>query len=193
MVEDVKSYCDANHLDFFSILGHSMGGKTAMLFACNYPKMVKNLLIADIAPKHYPQHHQSILQGLNAVHFDIAKSRNDVESVLEQYIPEMGTRQFLMKNLYWVNPNQLGFRFNLKALTQNIEKIGEALSTEKLFNGNTLFLRGELSLYILNDDVQNIYHHFPKSTLKTIPKAGHWLHAENPSAFLQETIPFLKS
>ncbi len=191
MANDLKEYFDFHQLNQAAVLGHSMGGKTAMLFATLYPELVKKLIIADIAPKYYPQHHQNILKGLNAIDFKNISNRNEVESILAQYIAEAGTRQFLMKNLYWVTPEQLGFRFNLKVLTDKIEEIGKALPYENQFNGTTLFLRGELSLYIIDEDWHTVKHHFPNATLKTIPSAGHWLHAENPAVFYQECVSFL--
>lgn len=191
MANDLKEYFDFHQIKQAAVLGHSMGGKTAMLFATLYPELVNRLLIADIAPKYYPQHHQNILKGLNAIHFENITSRNEVEAILAQYIAEAGTRQFLMKNLYWVTPEQLGFRFNLKVLTEKIEEIGKALPHENQYHGPALFLRGELSLYIIDEDWHTVKHHFPKATLTTIPSAGHWLHAENPTVFYQECNSFL--
>ena len=192
MATDVKIYCEANNIKKTSILGHSMGGKTAMLFACNYPEQLDKLLIADIGPKHYPQHHQNILAGLSAVDFSKNPSRNEIEAILSTFIAEVGTRQFLMKNLYWETPTQLNFRFNLNALIANIEEIGKALPTEKKYTGDTLFLKGALSHYILEEDIDGILQQFPKASVTTISKAGHWLHAENPAEFYTKSIAFLK-
>jgi pimeloyl-ACP methyl ester carboxylesterase len=112
MVQDVFEYCQAHNLENINIIGHSMGGKVAMLLATMHPELVDKLIVADIGPKFYPQHHQDILAGLNAVDFSIKPSRNEVEEIMAKYIPDFGTRQFLMKNLYWQEPGQLAFRFN---------------------------------------------------------------------------------
>src|SRR3970040_324257 len=101
MCQDIYDYRQANNLNNIDIIGHSMGGKTAMLFAATYPEMVDKLIVADIGPKFYPQHHQSILAGLNAVDFSKKPSRSIVEDILSEYITDFGTRQFLMKTLYW--------------------------------------------------------------------------------------------
>ena len=192
MAKDVLDYCLNYNLTTIAILGHSMGGKIAMLFATMYPNLVEKLLIADIGPKYYPSQHQEILAGLNAVDFSSKPSREQVEEILYPFIPDFGTRQFLMKNLYWEAPGQLAFRFNLPVFTTQIETIGEALPTENYFNKPTLFIRGGNSLYILDADLPEIKRHFTNFELVTIPSVGHWLHAENPKAFFEATITFLK-
>jgi pimeloyl-ACP methyl ester carboxylesterase len=192
MSEDVLEYCQANNLEKVSIIGHSMGGKVAMLFATNYPNKVDKLIVADIGPKYYAPHHQDILAGLNAVDFSTKPSRTEVEETLYPFIPDFGTRQFLMKNLYWKEPGQLDFRFNLKVFNEKIEVIGTALPENALFENPTLFIRGGNSKYILDTDLPEIKKHFPNIELATIPNVGHWLHAENPKQFFEETARFLK-
>ena len=189
---DVLKYCQYHNLSSVSIIGHSMGGKVAMLFAANYPELVEKLIVADIGPKYYPPHHQDILAALNAVDFSTQPDRANVEEVLSQFIPDFGTRQFLMKNLYWIQPGQLAFRFNLSVFNKNIERIGEELAEDLYFDRPTLFIRGGTSNYILDSDMPSIKKFFPASELVTIPKGGHWLHAENPKLFFQFTSEFLK-
>lgn len=192
MVQDILDYCTHYQLANINLIGHSMGGKVAMLFAVTHPELTNKLIVADIGPKFYPQHHQEILAGLNAVDFTKKPTRGDVEEILTPYIKDYGTRQFLMKNLYWKEPGQLAFRFNLEVFNGNIEQIGAALPAAAVFNKPTLFLRGANSNYILDTDFETIRHHFPDSEISTIANAGHWLHAENPEDFYQSTIPFLK-
>lgn len=191
MAQDVLEYCKNHNLNQVSIIGHSMGGKVAMLFATNYPEMVEKLIVADIGPKYYAPHHQDILAGLNAVDFTSKPDRASVEETLYPFIPDFGTRQFLMKNLYWAAPGQLDFRFNLKVFNDKIEVIGTALPEEAQFEKPTLFIRGGNSRYILDSDLLEIKKHFPNFELVTIPNVGHWLHAENPQLFFEETIKFL--
>ncbi|MGA9638768.1 alpha/beta fold hydrolase, partial [Flavobacterium sp.] len=95
MVKDIYDYCHGHNLNQVDIIGHSMGGKTAMLFASTYPEMVSKLIVADIGPKFYPQHHQTILAGLNAVDFSKKPSRSEVEEIIGNFITDFGTRQFL--------------------------------------------------------------------------------------------------
>ena len=192
MVRDVLDYCENHNLKKIALLGHSMGGKVAMLFAAKFPEKVAKLIIADIGPKYYPPHHQTILQGLNAVDFSKNPSRNQVEEILSTFIPDFGTRQFLMKNLYWKSPEELAFRFNLEVVTKKVSQIGAALPENLIFNKPTLFIRGGNSNYILDDDFPLIITHFPNVSIKTIPGVGHWLHAEKPKEFLELTLEFLK-
>ncbi len=192
MSQDVLEYCQEHNLHKVSIIGHSMGGKVAMLFATLYPEMVEKLIVADIGPKYYKPHHQDIFAGLNAVDFSSKPSRTEVEEILYPFISDFGTRQFLMKNLYWVEPGQLGFRFNLEVFNKEIEVIGTALPEKNIFEKPTMFIRGGNSNYILDADLPEIKKHFPNFELVTIPNVGHWLHAENPKVFFEETARFLK-
>ncbi len=192
MVQDILEYCQANNILNIDLIGHSMGGKVAMLFATTYPKMVNKLIIADIGPKFYPQHHQNILAGLNAVDFSKKPSRIEVDQIVKQHISDFGTRQFLLKSLYWQTPEQLAFRFNLPVFNKKIDEIGKALPENNIFEKPTLFIRGGNSNYILDEDFEGIKTHFPMAIFETIPNVGHWLHAENPKMFFDLTIAFLK-
>jgi pimeloyl-ACP methyl ester carboxylesterase len=191
LVEDLKEYCDYYQLKNSILLGHSMGGKTAMLFATTYPEMVSKLIVADISPRFYPVHHDQILEGLSSLDFESLKSRTDADKVLSQYVSDFGTRQFLLKNLYWVEKGKLGLKINLEVLKNNVEEVGQALPISSTFSGNTLFLRGDRSEYIEPNDTALIKMHFPNATIATIKNAGHWLHAENPSEFYNTIIRFL--
>ena len=191
LVEDLKHYCEHHGLEQIILLGHSMGGKTAMLFAANYPEFVSKLIVADIAPRFYPRHHQTILKGLSALDFDVIKTRGQAEEVLLEHVAHFETRQFLLKNLYWKEKGQLALRINLQALIDNIDEVGEGLPIYLKFDGETLFLKGDRSEYIGPDDASAISLQFPNSALKTIPNAGHWLHAENPEAFFNTVLDFV--
>jgi esterase len=192
MVQDIFEYCQANNLENINIIGHSMGGKVAMLLATTHPELVDKLIVADIGPKFYPQHHHDILAGLNAVDFSKKPTRSEAEEIMSHYIPDFGTRQFLMKSLYWKEPGQLAFRFNLEVFNKKMDEIGVPLPSNAVFEKPTLFIRGGNSNYILDTDFESIRQHFPNSTFETIPNAGHWLHAENPTLFHQITSSFLK-
>ncbi len=192
MAQDIKSYCDYYKLGKIILLGHSMGGKTAMLFAAKYPEMISKLIVADIAPKSYPQHHQDILKGLSSLNFKKIETREDADNQLKNYISDVGVRQFLLKNLFRKTKDEFALRINLPVLIKNIDKVGVALDQKYKFSGETLFLRGEKSGFIEGIDEISIKKQFPKASIKSVSKAGHWLHAENPKEFYDYVMRFLQ-
>jgi len=192
LVEDLINYCEAHQLEDIVLMGHSMGGKTAMLFATIYPELVSELIIADISPRFYPIHHDTILKGLSSFDFETLKTRGEADKILSNYVADYGTRLFLLKNLYWIEKGKLALRVNLEVLKENVSEVGEALPIHAKFDKKTLFLRGDKSEYIAADDEAIIKRHFTDVEIKTITNAGHWLHAENPKAFFNEVISFLK-
>ena len=194
LAEDLKAYCEHHKLKEITLLGHSMGGKTAMFFAMRYPELISKLLIADIGPKYYAPHHQQILEGLQALAADenAKSSRGNADEFLENYISDWGTRQFLLKNLYWQKDKTLALRVNLPVLVTEIDAIGEALPTQTIYEGETLFLKGMKSNYIKEEDSDLILAHFPNAKIEGIKNAGHWLHAENPKDFYTAVVGFLK-
>lgn len=192
MSEDIFELIDDLKLQNVILLGHSMGGKTVMQFALDHENMLDKLIVADIAPKYYPLHHQLVLQALEAVDFKTVKTRREAEDILNSYITDFGTKQFLLKNIYWKENGELAWRFNLDVIIKKIENIGEATPNENSCNTPTLFIRGEKSNYILNEDLDMIHEIFPRSILETISDAGHWVHAEKPKAFFECVIDFIK-
>ncbi|QVY65080.1 alpha/beta fold hydrolase [Polaribacter sp. Q13] len=192
LVEDLYNYIQHYQLEKVDIIGHSMGGKTAMLFAVTYPELVDKLIIVDISPRMYQPHHNAILAALNSIDFSLENTRTLVDKKLSGLIPDFGVRQFLLKNVYWKEKGQLAFRFNLESLTENNAEIGEALPSFTVFEKETLFLKGEKSEYITKEEKPIIEAHFPNSRIVEIKNAGHWLHAENPKQFYAEVSEFLK-
>jgi len=191
MVLDLKHYIDTKDLNDIVLLGHSMGGKTAMLFATQFPRMIRTLFVADISPRYYPIHHDAILTGLSSLDFKVLKSRGAADKQLSEYVSDYGTRQFLLKNLYWKEKGQLALRINLPVLREHVAEVGEPLPMHSKYDGNTLFLRGDKSEYISLQDEALIKNHFPNSRITTIANAGHWLHAENPLDFYKAVVDFL--
>src|SRR5690606_29196026 len=129
--------------------------------------------------------------ALSSLDFSKIKSRGAAEDVLSEYIKDVGTRLFLLKNLYRKTKNELALRINLPILSEKIEEVGVALPEEAIFKGDTLFLRGEKSGYIEPMDEILIKKHFPKAKINTVSNAGHWLHAENPEEFYDNVMNFL--
>lgn len=191
MSGDLQEYLDDHKIDKANIIGHSMGGKVAMLFAVLNESRVSKLIVADIAPRPYQPHHQQIIEALQSLPLQDLTSRSDAE---EQFaIEHEGIRQFLLKNLYWKEKNQMAWRFNLTVIAREIDKVGEGLAQNSIFEGPTLFVRGEKSNYIKDEDWDEIERHFPHAKLETIADAGHWLHAEKPQEFYSQVSRFLES
>ena len=193
LAEDLKVYLEEKGLSSANIIGHSMGGKTAMYFASLYPDDVKSLVVVDIAPKYYAPHHQQILEGLNQVSKAKLSSRTDADELLSQYIDELPVRQFLLKNLYWKTQDELSLRINLESLKSNIEEVGKGLPQNAHFKGKTLFIKGGKSKYIQQEDETDIASHFENFNITSIPQSGHWVHAEQRDQFFKTSLEFLKS
>lgn len=189
MAKDLKELCDDLGLKNILLIGHSMGGKVAMLFAQKHKELLDKLVVVDIGIKAYPMHHQHILAGMHAVNLETIKVRSEAEAILKQHIDSDGVRQFLLKNLYWKEKGQLAWRMNLSILEREMENILSML-TEKEVMLPTLFIRGELSNYILDEDIEQLEDQFPDSEIVTIKNAGHWVHAEAPEEFVDVVLGF---
>jgi esterase len=192
MAEDINELMDEEGIESAYLMGHSMGGKTAMKFAFNYPDKVRKLIVADIAPRFYPVHHKSILEGLNAIPIDDLKSRKEADDILSEHIKEPGIRQFLLKSLGRNGSGGFIWKINLPVITEKIDNVGEEVVSEKAFDKPTLFMGGENSDYITDEDKEEISEMFPNSHVIFIKNAGHWLHAEQPAAVVETVRAFLK-
>lgn len=191
MADDLFELVESEGLDHLRIIGHSMGGKTAMLFASQHGALMEKLIVADMAPKPYPVHHGTILKGLTTADLIKLGSRGAVDKHLKEYIPQPSVRQFLLKNLYWKEKGRLAWRFNVEVLDREIERIVEA-TDQQICLTDTLFIRGSESDYITDEDTFWLEHYFPNHTLRTIEGAGHWLHAEAPEEFFEISTSFLE-
>ncbi|MDT0686251.1 alpha/beta fold hydrolase [Autumnicola psychrophila] len=192
LAEDIQDYCKEKNLERIILLGHSMGGKTAMLTAFMNSELVEKLIVVDIAPKYYAPHHQEILDGLTALDEATITSRGDAEDFLEEFVPDKPTRLFLLKNLYWETKEKLALKLNLKVLKENIEDLGAALPVQYTYDKPTLFIKGGNSRYIKEEDWKAIKEQFSKAELVTIPGAGHWVHSEKRKDFLKALMDFLE-
>ena len=193
LTKDLMDYILGHGLGKVCLLGHSMGGKTAMHFACEYPELAERLIVGDISPKYYPPHHQQIIKGLKSVDLNSIGSRSEAEAELQKHIKDFGTRQFLLKNLYWADKEKLAWRFNLEVLGEKMNEVGEALGPTAKYDGPALFLSGGRSGYLVPGDIPEILRHFPQAIFGTIENAGHWLHAEHPRDFFEKSLNFLVS
>ena len=191
MAEDIHEFIQEHHLREVILLGHSMGGKVALHYELLFPGELSKLIIADIAPRYYPPHHQSVIQALEAVDFNVIHTRKEAEAVLLQHLNDYGTRQFLLKNLYWKDNGHLDWRFNLPVISRKIESVGEDIP---FFTSRvpTLVLSGGLSKYVNEDDLDEFRKRFSDLSTVSIPGAGHWLHAEKPGDFYTAVMNFIK-
>ncbi len=193
LAEDLRGFMEHHWIYRAHILGHSMGGKTAMQFALTNPDMVDKLIVADMAPKAYTGNQDRVFEALYAVPLANVSERTEVIEILRHYLPsDETTVQFLMKNLTRL-PDDDGFawKMNLDAIHQSYDHIMADITAEGIFEGETLFLRGGRSHYVLDSDWPAIQARFPRAQLATIPDAGHWPHAERPDVFHDMVRAFL--
>lgn len=190
MAADVVEFMDDQNIDKANILGHSMGGKTAMQIALSYPERIIKLLISDIAPVIYPHHHQRIFEGLNAINMSQLKSRGQAEQILKDYVDDPGIRMFLLTNLVRLDGGGFKWRINIAALDDNYDHIAEA-PEGFTYDGETLFVRGELSDYIHDQYVPETLDIFTNARIETIQGGGHWLHSQKPQEFSKILLDFL--
>lgn len=190
MVDDLYTLCQDLKLENIILLGHSMGGKTAMHFTAKYEELVDKLIIVDMGIKSYPPHHTEIITGLKSLNLPEYSSRGQADKALQQSISSYSIRQFLLKNLYWVEKGKLAWRMNLEVLDKEMPQILQAFSYDDTLMLPTLFIRGAASNYILDEDYTSIKDIFIDAQIVTIEEAGHWVHAEQPEEFLNTVLSF---
>ncbi|GAA6153472.1 alpha/beta fold hydrolase [Pseudoteredinibacter isoporae] len=175
-----------------ALLGHSLGGKVAMELAMNWPERVSRLIVADIAPVQYPRRHDGIFAALRALPLDQLKGRRDAEHFLQDKIDEAGVRQFLLKSLYKDESGHYQWRMNLEGLYDAYDEFVAAPSALS-YSGPCLFIKGELSDYVLEAHTEAVVSRFPKVQLKVMQGCTHWLHVQKPETFARLCIKFLAS
>jgi esterase len=191
MVDDLHEFMEEQALKSAYLLGHSMGGKTAMQFAFDHPEKVDKLVVADISPDSYNHRHDKIIEALLSVDLEKHRSRAEIRKILNEKLPDERITNFLLKNLHWKDRSSLGWKANLEVIHANLQEVFRAVDTLDPFEKPTLFLRGGKSNYITDSHLPIIEHMFPKSDVKTIEGASHWLHAEKPEEFVQLLREFL--
>ena len=205
MMEDLIFFMDEQGLNKVILLGHSMGGKTAIWAAINYPERISHLVVADISPLAYPavdgvrhhmQGHEKIMNALLDMDLSAVSSLRDADNMLKDVLPDRALRQFLMKNLGKSDAGNYVWKLNVKSLLNNLSNLSEGIDPELVPDTGyrqypVMFIRGEQSNYILNKDEQGIKRIFPLAQIVTIRNVGHWLHAEQPEIFIQTVKKFL--
>ncbi len=189
MVEDLYELFQKLNLSDVILLGHSMGGKVAMHFAQSHSELLEKIIIVDMGVKEYPLHHQHILKAFDSIDLNSLSARSEAEKILSSFISSNGVVQFLLKNLYWIEKGKLAWRVNYEVLRDSMGEILSALPFQEVLIP-ALFIRGSLSDYIMDADLEEIENHFPDSQLITIENAGHWVHAEAPEEFTDAVLAF---
>jgi esterase len=191
MADDLKTFMQAHDLSSAYLLGHSMGGKTVMQFAMTYPEKVDKLIVADMAPKEYAPEHDEIFEALHSLDLNMFSSRKEIDAALAQKIGNRVVRQFLLTNVTRDDSGAFKWKMNLDAIYKNYDQVNKRLETNRTFEKPTLFIRGERSDYIQEEDTAIIKQLFPHSKIVTVAGAGHWVHVEAPEEFSRLVIDFL--
>lgn len=190
MVEDLKYLLERQNLQQAIVLGHSFGGRVAMEFADRYPEMVSKLIVVDVAPKAYPPVHNDLIDALLAVDLDKYASVREVVSALAVAIPSQQMRNFLAKSIYLSSKRGLCCKANLLAIRENMDKLCDSNDFKNSYIKPVLFITGELSDYVLSDDEVTIRKIYPHCQFETILGAGHWVHIDAKSNFIDAVSKF---
>lgn len=194
MSDQVAKVCAELATQYSSVhmVGHSMGGKVAMTCALNNPELIDRLIVEDISPVTTTNMSEfdHLLGTLRALDLTSLDSRTAAEEALEADIPHEGVRLFLLQNLrqkdgtwYWLA--------NLDLLHASLDTLGAFPTPQAQFNGNVLWMGGSRSPYIQPEHAPAMEKLFPKVLNVTIKNAGHWIHSEQPQAFISAVRTFL--
>jgi len=192
---DVADLIDRLELGPCTVIGHSMGGKTAMMLALTQPESVTRLVVVDIAPVARQTDFGPYIEAMAAVPLAACDSRTAVEAHLVEAVPDPQVRSFLVQNLVRDPATGFHWRINLAALDAGLNDIADfALPASRPpYTDPALFIAGGASDYLQAQHHAVIRTLFDDVTITTIPGAGHWLHAEVPDAFLNALTDFLGS
>lgn len=189
MSDDLLTFYKQAGLKNAVIIGHSMGGKTAMRFALDHPDQVTKLIVVDIAPRSYPVHHDHIAEALCSLELDSYSRRDEADRALAEKIKNPAIRQFLLKNVERNGQGRLIWKINLPVIKKNLENMGAEIGNDRPYKGPSLFIAGEKSDYIQPSDESRIKSLFLNTRIVYFKNTGHWVHAEAPDRFY-ETVSF---
>lgn len=190
--DDLYQFMEDHWIHSAILIGHSMGGKTALQFVADHTTDIRKLIVVDIGVKAYPGGHEDVFKALLSVDLSKIKKRDEAEKTILNIIKDNGTVQFLMKNLTRHKDGHFEWKMNLPLLFENYKNILAPVSINHTCLTDTLFIRGELSDYITNEDLAEIEDLFPNAMFKSIPSAGHWVHADQPDELFKTIIDFIK-
>lgn len=184
---DLEAYLEELGLNEILLLGHSLGGKVAMRYACQNPEVVKQLIIVDIAAKAYPPYHDNEFRAMKRIPVNELTNRKEAEELLEPMVPNWAMRQFLLTNLVRDEATRaFKWQANIEALHASLPHIRQnsLLETDR-YDGPCLLLRGANSDFIDGEDAEDMRHWFPHLQEAIVPRAGHNVHVENRKGFLE--------
>lgn len=192
MAEDVLAMLNERGYRRAALLGHSMGGKAAMAAALRDPDMVERLVVVDIAPVAYRPHHLGLVRAMRGLDLAGIKRRGEADQRLAPAVQDAAERGFLLQNLVFDN-DQPHWRLNLEAIEREMPQLTgfPTVPDGAAYRGPALFVAGGRSDYLLPEHEPAIRRLFPNARLARIPNAGHWVHAEQPHAFLEVVEAFL--
>lgn len=190
MASDVAYSCDILGIRNTFVIGHSMGGKTAMQLALDNAGLVDKLAVVDIGPRRYGHHHSKIIEGLQYLSGSAIESRKQADDILQNYVTDAGIRAFLLKNLKRIDNNQYMLRVNINEIALRYDDIADQVTSEKIYQKPVLFLKGAKSDYLTDADREPIATLFSSPSLKSVDDAGHWPHSEKPDVVYKILFDF---
>ena len=193
MAEDVARFFVENELENVVLLGHSMGGKTAMQLALQFPDRIAALIVVDIAPVCYDHLHKQLklIEAMQELDLAGEMSRSEIEKKLAVKIPEKRLLSFLMTNLNRQN-GQFQWRIGLEQIAAGMPDLLNYPELKSVFKGPVQFIGGENSTYLKFEYHALIRKYFPESRITMLENCGHWLHVEQPAAFQKTVNEFLQ-
>ena len=192
MAEDLRQLLSHQGLSNIFLVGHSMGGKVAMQFACESPDQIEKLIVVDIAPKAYPPSQRPLLQAMQRLDLRTLKSYGEAQAALALAVPDLSLRKFLVKNLARGPDGNFRWRIGLDSLAANYENLINALDLSQSFAKPTCFIRGARSGFIEDEDLATVREHFPRAEFHTVANAAHWVHIDAPDEFYQVVDEFFR-
>lgn len=195
MVRDILDWMDNRGIERATLVGHSMGGKTAMLLACRHPERVERLIVVDIAPKNYHWvAHRAEFAAMHELDLSHLQSRQEAEIKFEARVDDLGMRKFLATNLDRTPEGGWRWLVNLPALTAALPLLEQtSLRADDRYAGDALFIVGGRSQYVQLADETAIRNHFPQARIERIAGSGHNPHMEKREEFVRLVQSFAAS
>lgn len=189
--KDLLGFIIEHQIDKINLLGHSMGGKVALRFSADHPEKLINLIIVDIGLRKFEFKDCALLDAMCKLNLKLMQARSEIDNFLSDSIPHLSLRQFIMQNIQRTKSGDFAWRINLSVLVKEIHQIGAEIKMNKVYDKPCLFITGENSDYVLDANKLEISKWFSKVKYHKIKDAGHWVHFDNPLAFVESVKRFL--